>query len=322
MIPPKLAEALAAAQDDARSLVASETGGRNGARYQDPREAFWYYPPSPAVQAEGRRLCKKHGLAIILLSVETGQNGKVRVSFEVLHRESGESHTFIRDTEAFPDAETRPHGIAGAARHTRRSLLLDLFDIPIVREVKPGEVVKDGAIVERLSPAEAERRELDKLVGEEPEWMQPGKVALAATAELLPCPACPRCELEPPGPSFTWNGAAWEHQCEAVALDDPGPMLPGIDDVGPAEQGRRREFGAMVDALTEDPDADAAARGEVVDVPDAAQLYRAVQAWRGREGKAEADLRSAAGAPPPGKPLTDEDRRALRVFLEREGCWA
>lgn len=85
------------------------------------------------------------------------------------------------------------------------------------------------------------------------------------------------------------------------AIADPGP-LPGD------------EFDAEELAA----DADAAARGEVVEAPDAARLWTASQAWRAARRASEADLRAAAGVP--AGPLDDEGRARLWAFLTREAA--
>lgn len=76
--------------------------------------------------------------------------------------------------------------------------------------------------------------------------------------------------------------------------------------------------GDEVDAEALAADADAAARGEVIEVPDAARLWTASQAWRAERRASEADLRAAAGVP--AGPLDDDGRARLWAFLTQEAA--
>jgi hypothetical protein len=283
-----LAAALRAARLDARPIVKDCEGGKRRPTGYDREENHWYFARTERVMEEAERLLSEHGLEIEWEDTDVNEHRLVVTRWALVHPASGQRKPY-RWTAPIAPVESPTLGVGWTTRNAQRWVTLLVLQIQLLEEARPGDIVERGFVVRRAaSPADVEAAELDKLVGPPPGWMS-GEVAEVEVGGLRPPPLLPGDESE-----------------EAV---------------GPAEQDRRREFGAMVDALTEDPDADAAARGEVVDVPDAAQLYRASQAWRGREGKSEADLRSAAGAPPPGKPLTDDDRRKLRVFLEREGCW-
>lgn len=136
-----LIKAVAAAQAEARTLNASEPG------HDDPRERAWYYPPSEAVHAEVRRLCKRHGLAIILLAAQTGAKGQVCTNWRVTHLTTGQAMDVPWDTDPMPDLASKAHGISGAVRHAQRFMPLVLFSIPS-RVRKRGEKVDaSGAIV-------------------------------------------------------------------------------------------------------------------------------------------------------------------------------
>lgn len=282
MIGPTLLKAIAAAQADARPLNKSELGGTQQPRHPaDPQERWWYFPPSPAVHREIRRLCAAHGLAIVLLSATTGAKNQVSTRWLVAHVESGESMTVDWDAPPMLDMSTPTHGVAATVQHIAGYMPRVLLSIP-AREAREGEEVVEGVIVPR-SPA------------------------------VAPTPPDQQLELEALGSMPGWAGGG--------GLVDPGPLGgEDVDDGGEAERADLAgEADAAVAGLSPDKPGelvDNAAliaavkrRGERLGLPPADYYTAAMRAA----------LSDEPGVDPRRMRPTPERRAKLVAHLQAEG---
>jgi hypothetical protein len=254
MIGPNLLKAIAAAQADARPILSTALGGQQKRKDPgDPRELWWYFPPSDAVHREIRRLCEEHKLTIILLDATTGPKGHVQTRWCIGHVTSGECMEARWEAEPMPDLATRAHGVAATVRHASRFMPMVLLNIPAQAEVREGERVEGGAVIRRRTAAE-QVREVDD--ADMPSW-----------------------------------GGGPEQPGTGGGLPDPGllggedhPALDGFEDFGKDQAEAERAALAA--------DADAAALGLPAPPPvvDEFAYLAAVRKWQKATGRQYADL--------------------------------
>lgn len=207
---PQLDAAIDQAAAAAKSLVASECGGRSRRRPGDPAESWWYYPPSEAVQAEAERVMALAGLSLDLISQTMGARGQCCVTWRLRHT-SGEHRDLVWEAPPMPDLETPAHGVLGSVRHSQRCIYLTALRLRVVayRETSATETTTAHP------PAGGE--EFDAVTGELPGWadastpppqrMDPAKVAALADHLTRPKPVV--APIEPPSAAETPDLVLW-----------------------------------------------------------------------------------------------------------------
>lgn len=123
-------------------------------------------------------------------------------------------------------------------------------------------------------------------------------------------------------PPLAVLGTARHHERSValIVLGMPVGVSGRVSAVVAAEEGVDDEMPAWAQAEVHRlaPEADAAARGEVVDDASRTAILEACGRWRAREKKASPDLRLAAGIRPRGA-LGPADFAALRTYLTNTG---
>jgi hypothetical protein len=301
---PSLREALDAARTEAQEqpLVKSKRGGppeRDRRRGEDPPEP-WYFVPDVEFFGRARYLLDRHSLALEWLESVMGERGQVMTTWRLRLRlksvpsldgsfmitpQAGPEEIFRYQAPVMP-LETPTHGVLGTTNHAKRAVHDLVLQIPQVDRAEANPVLTTPKISqETFRPAipvtgERERgeccdvdnfraaREMDETVGPMPPWSDPHGPGGLADPGLLggedePCTGLTARWCPVHGECTCGGDRATT--CQPYQMYDADCPLHGAQsdhapdaDIAPAQTGE-----AERDEMA--PEADAAARGEVVD---------------------------------------------------------